>query len=258
LEQDALTPETSARLQKMLEILSLQEGDIQASVVGEDVSQFAGSMVNGRINVIENIEFNGQIMSVAKPVVANVLASKAEDIEALQNLPKETRVSVIEYKGTLSTLREKRGRISTDLGSVLSKADLFQGRLEPTRSLAQAYYRWHANKTDGNKRAIARTLIRMLKYEGRQVAADSTRQAEYDAALLAVNDLFRKSKLYRGVQAGRNGEIDLYLPTELRRGGQLAYVGLCRQMRGDFVLNEELEDLLRRERLRNFRMSSAA
>ena len=98
----------------------------------------------------------------------------------------------------------------------------------------------------------------MMKYYARQMEQGKLGQAEYDAALEALNSLFEHSGIFTKREIGRLGAITVYAPESLSYGGVLALAWLWSKHSGDFTLNEDLEKTLREQRLRNFRTETAA
>lgn len=259
LSKAALSPGESARLQAMLQCVAMPEGQVAVVPIGEDVSKYAGGMVNGRVSVVENIIVDGQKVEMAKPVIASVLAKNRELLEEVGTSSAQGEVRVVSYQGKLPEMMEAQGNFAANIGCYLEKAGCLQERMAPTQALAQAYYHWHAKRSKRNHRRMARVVIRILKHEARAGGRDSNRQAAFNEAMEKVNILFRESPIFKkSVILGRIEEDIIHAPRSLGTGGQLGFIWLWQKRSGDFILDNNLEDQLRRLRLRNFRMEGAA
>ncbi len=259
LSQEALSLGESARLQAMLQGTAMPEGQLAVAPIGEDVSKYAGGMVNGRVDVVENIVVGGQKVEMAKPVIASVLAQSCKLLEVLGTASAQGEVLVVSYQGKLPELIAAQGNFTANMGRYLEKAGYLQERMAPTQALAQAYYRWHAKRSERNHRRMVRVVIRILKHAARAGEKDAGRRVSFDEAMEKINILFRESPIFKkSVILGQIAEDIIYAPRSLSTGGQLGFIWLWQKRSGDFILDNNLEDQLRRLRLRNFRMEGAA
>lgn len=260
LGKTELGAEEGARLQRLLQAAGLPQDGMAVAPVGWDVTDYAGSLVNARVDV-KTLTAGGMKLEVAKPVVATVLAPSEEAIRNL-NRPEAGRstVSVIQYRGRLPETLKPAGNFRSEIAKYLADSAVFKDCLADEGALAQSYFKWRGHPDRRTNQRMARTLLRILNYEAKKLERDAARQADYDAALAAVNALFASSKAFAGesVKVGAVGDAEFTAPATLSRGGLWAYVALCGKHSGDFTVNEDLDKLLRQERLRNFRISSAA
>jgi hypothetical protein len=248
-------PEQSAQLQQMLEKTALPEGSMLSTVVGEDVSKFVGSVITGRVEVKE-VKYGTTTVSVAKPVVGNVFANSEQAI--LELAQSQQGVYLTWYQGQLPAALEEKGSFRSDVARHLAQNPLFSTHLTPGSAFAQAHAKWSAEKNVMNNQQIARVGIRMMKYYARQLEQKKMHQAGYDAALEALNNLFEHSGIFAKREIGQLGAIKVHAPASLSYGGILALAWLWSKHSGDFNLKDDLEKTLREQRLRNFRVESAA
>jgi hypothetical protein len=248
-------PALSTQLQQMLGRTALPEGTLQATVVGEDVSKYVGSVVTGRVET-KTIQYGTQKLTIAKPVIGNVFANSER---AIQELAKsQVGASLTEYQGQLPAELKVHGAFRGDIAKHLEQTPLFQSHLTAASAFAQAHAKWAADKSNINNQQMVRVGIRMMKYYARQLEREEIDQAAYDAALEAMNAMFEKSGAFKEQPIGRSGEITVYAPESLSYGGVLALAWLWSKHGGEFTLRDDLDKKLREQRLRHFRVESAA
>jgi hypothetical protein len=259
----ALSPQASLQLQHLLRAAALPAGSVHSVYVGEEASpQCAGSMVNGLLEDLPKVSVQGFKLEMAKPVVANVFHASREVIENLGRVGNET-VSVMPYAGQLPEVLGAQGRFGQDVADRVTGRGLFSpASLAPERALAQAYFRWAKQGNAQNNKLLAGVVIRRLKYLARAQEGLPEQRVPLEQALDAANQLFRESAAFRtqALILGTRGAEDIVAPRSLSLGALLGYswVWSHTRVRGEFTLNPDLENSLRRQRLRNFRMSGAA
>ena len=246
------------QLRQMLARTALPEEKLSATLVGEDVSKYVGSVITGRVEVKE-VRYNGkQTCTVAVPVVGNVFANSEQAIQSLAQ--SQQGMSLSWYQGQLPEVLEVQAGYQSQVARHLEKNPLFQAHLINHSALAQAYAQWAKDKTSVNIQQIARVGIRMMKYYARQMEKGDLKQADYDAALEALNSLFAHSGIFEGQKIGQLGALEVFAPKSLSTGGQWALSWLwSKHSNGDnFNLNDDMEKSQREQRLRHFQSAQNA
>jgi hypothetical protein len=261
LGQEVISGEQGAQLQWLLAAIAPSKNNVISAYVGEDVNAQAAALALGGME-LQPIMYRGIQLMVARPAVATAVAKSAAELAALNGKAVlGEQMSVIPFTGEMPPLLPAAGNFAQDTGHFLTTAAMFKN-LGPQSELAQAYYRWFGKKDKSTAQMLARVAIRMLKYEARQIdqlplEARSVRLQAYTDAVAVVSTWFQAPQIFSGKEIGTLDGKPVFTPAALSRGSLLGYIAACQQA-PNFILNENLDSVLRQERLLNFHISGAA
>lgn len=285
LDQEKMGITESRQLQQLL--AATTQNRSTAAVIGETVervasdqpgtSKAAGTVAFDKVDVISLTNEDGIEMQVAKPIIANVIAKDKATIDKLNqelNQDESTtadEVWLIPYQGYLPKPLKgnwiTRILLRLNVYEYLQTSAVFGNKLGLNQAIAQTALQVFSTGRARQRaiRRLGRVLLRIMKvYVKNNGAAAFQTNDEFGNALKAVNQMVNQSRWVFGssevIGHYQEGEetIEVVAPVAFKTSEIEALEDLWNKMPGQFTLDEQAKRRIQKERLRNFRIESAA